>query len=256
MFPEPIVRKAYIRCKEENYPVTKCTYDAMDGLYQLGIETVPFYGFGDIPNDVCDEVMVVGYIGDVLSALEIIGVPAPERMDYPESLKEFFGRKIWLSTLGEVRNSCTHNIFIKPYLEEKLFTGIIWNGTESNRRHVVVHPDDVSVWISEPINFVSEFRCYIFNGIVLDVCRYKGLWCIGPDKQAVQNMVDEFIDAPISYSLDVGVLEDGRTLVVEVNDSYALGNYGLNNVLYARMLMARWEQLVKDPRKKILQIQG
>ncbi len=49
--------------------------------------------------------------------------------------------------------------------------------------------------------------------------------------------------APHAYSLDWGVTDDGRTLLVEMNEGYALGHYGLPPVSYARFLAARWHQI-------------
>ena len=37
----------------------------------------------------------------------------------------------------------------------------------------------------------------------------------------------------------------GKTLLVEVNDSYALGHYGLRTIPYARMIEARWEEMTQ-----------
>lgn len=50
-------------------------------------------------------------------------------------------------------------------------------------------------------------------------------------------------EAPATFSLDVGVTEAGATLVVEVNDGYALGAYGLMLLAYAKFLSARWAQM-------------
>jgi hypothetical protein len=251
------MRKAYIRHRDEHHPATSCTYDAWHGLHQLGIETEPFYGFGDLSgeleDEISDEVMVVGYIGDVLNGLRKLGKELPERMDYPLVLQRFFGRKIWQSTLGDIRRT-SEKVFIKPAKEEKLFTGFVWDNTPSARLKIVTEPDDVVVWVSEPVNFVSEFRCYILEGEILDVCRYKGIWAVHPDKDIIKEIVSVFEDAPVAYLVDVGVLGDGSTRIVEINDCYACGNYGLNNVLYAKMLIARWEQLVREPRKKIVEI--
>lgn len=256
MIPEHNVLKAYIRCREERCPVTRCTYDAMEGLHNLGVEVVPFYGFGDLADDFSRENMVVGYIGDVMNALTKVGVPQPERMDYPKSLEQFYGRKIERGVLGDIRyhHNGSKKVFIKPSMEEKLFTGIVWEGTEGDRRHVCTHGDDVEIWISETVNFISEFRCYVLDGEILDVRRYKGIWGVNPDRNTIESMLKSFTNAPIAHSIDVGVLPDGSTKLVEINDAYALGNYGLNSYLYAKMLMARWEQLVTEPRKEIEQI--
>ena len=43
--------------------------------------------------------------------------------------------------------------------------------------------------------------------------------------------------------MDFGVTVDGRTLMIEVNDGYALGSYGLYYLDYAKLLSARWAQL-------------
>lgn len=50
-------------------------------------------------------------------------------------------------------------------------------------------------------------------------------------------------EAPAAFALDVGVTTAGATLVVEVNDGYALGAYRLMPLAYAKFLSARWAQL-------------
>jgi hypothetical protein len=39
--------------------------------------------------------------------------------------------------------------------------------------------------------------------------------------------------------MDWGVTSDGKTVLIEVNDVYALGCYGLDRLLYASMLRDR-----------------
>lgn len=43
--------------------------------------------------------------------------------------------------------------------------------------------------------------------------------------------------------MDFGVTNTGATILVEVNDGYSLGNYGLDSLLYAKLLSARWTEL-------------
>ena len=43
--------------------------------------------------------------------------------------------------------------------------------------------------------------------------------------------------------MDFGVTADGRTLMIEVNDGYSLGCYGLLYLDYAKLLSARWAEL-------------
>jgi hypothetical protein len=51
---------------------------------------------------------------------------------------------------------------------------------------------------------------------------------------------------PVFYSLDVGTDSLGRTLIVELNDGYALGNYGLSPLKYTEMTIERWREINKD----------
>ena len=39
------------------------------------------------------------------------------------------------------------------------------------------------------------------------------------------------------------ITDDNRTLLIEVNDGYALGCYGLFYIDYAKLLSARWAEL-------------
>ncbi|MFN7976011.1 MAG: ATP-grasp domain-containing protein [Acidobacteriota bacterium] len=50
--------------------------------------------------------------------------------------------------------------------------------------------------------------------------------------------------ARAGYGIDFGVLADGRTALVEMNDGYGLGSYALDPDLYTDLLVARWEELM------------
>lgn len=75
-------------------------------------------------------------------------------------------------------------------------------------------------------------------------------WTLGE-----MTMVFHLANSAIQYAMErrlvnVRVLlqtDDGRTLLVEVNDGYALGCYGLQHNLYAKLLAARWAELVGVP---------
>lgn len=240
-FPRFNVDHAFIRHRDDGYISHKCSFDAYDGLTQLGVSTSPFTRVEEVLNQTGPCTMVVGGVEDILSALRHHNRSLPEEINYPPALKPYLYRRVYRTTLGDIRAQ-TRPVFIKP-VKEKLFTGFVWDGSEMSRRKVVTLGDRVALLASTPVRFVSEFRTYVLNGEILDVLRYKGIWSIAPSENVVRRMVSDWKRAPIAYSLDVGVNQYGLTMLVECNDSYALGNYGLNNVLYARMMMARWEEL-------------
>lgn len=237
-----MIRKCYIRHREE-LPDNAQHYASLTGFRELGIETVPFYGFGDIDglDDLGPEVAIHGFVGDTFAALKLMGMPLPEPIDYPEELADYRGRRIWRTTLGAVRVGD----FVKP-IRHKIFTGRIWGGTIADRLATEGTPGvtaDEPVWCSEPVTFEAEFRCFVLENKILDVRRYKGDWSMGPDRGAVTRAVMAYASAPTAYALDFGVTEERATLLVEANDAFALGAYGMDPVLYARMISARWEQL-------------
>lgn len=240
------LRKVYIRYKED-MPESRNTFAAQAGFRERGVETVPYYGFGDIDtlDDLGPEVGLVGYVGDVHNALKKMGKAKPLPIDYPEELQGWLHRKIWKTTLGEVRRH-RDPLFVKPSDEEKLFTGFIWRGGGIEAVRVATCDDDVNVWASEPVKFVSEYRFYIKDDEIQGAHLYKGDWSKAPDRWAVETAVEAFQPkSPRAYTLDMGVLDTGATTLVEANDAYSLGNYGLPDTIYAQLLEARWEELTR-----------
>lgn len=49
-----------------------------------------------------------------------------------------------------------------------------------------------------------------------------------------------------AYSLDFGITDSGVMMLVEVNEAFALGTYGLPSIIYARMLETRWQEIMHD----------
>jgi hypothetical protein len=239
-----MIDKFYVRYRED-FPDTVNNFAAWEGFKQIGIETAPFYSFGDV--ETLDRLGpyagVAGFVCDVHKALESLGLLIPDSMDYPEELRDFLGREVHLTTLGEIRRTIKPT-FIKPKLLKE-FTGLIWDGSRGPRLSLATCPDETEVWSSEVVNFVSEYRCFVLEGSILDVRKYKGDWSVAPDFLEVKLAVEAYCNAPVSYALDFGITSEGRTLLIEGNDGYALGHYGLPSTQYAKLLEARWEELTK-----------
>merc|ERR1719152_207109 len=112
-------------------------------------------------------------------------------------------------------------------------------------------PSDLPVHCSSVLSFLSEYRCYVLNDAVHIVC-YSGDEHAAPaDATKVREAVEALRasgQGSAAYALDVGVaLVDGRlqTVLIEVNDGYALGLYpGCDPEWYAQMMVARWDEIV------------
>jgi len=237
------IMTAYVRY-DGDYPCNVNGGTAILGFNNLGMKVIPFYGFGDVETAVnCGpEALVHGYIGDVHAALRKLNVPRPDPIDYPEALQDFLGRKIWKGFLGDVRDRPNHSVFVKP-IAHKVFTGLLWTGSRQDRLRLALYGDEVACHISDPIGFISEYRCFVLDGELVGVKHYKGDWSKAPAREPVEAAVKAW-KGPRAYALDFGVTDDGRTLLVEANDGYSLGCYGLQPEIYARFIEARWEELV------------
>lgn len=193
------------------------------------------------------ETLVVGGTVAVHKALKQICVSIPAPLNVPESLLPFTGRKLWTITLGEIRRLFetgeSDSVFVKPLSAAKEFAGMIVAGsTDLTRvRHL---DDDLAIQAAEPVAFISEWRYFVLREKVMGTAHYKGDCFVHPNTETVLNAVSAYTGAPVAYGLDFGVTADGRTLLVEANDGFALGCYGLDPVIYAEMLEARWCEIV------------
>ena len=97
------------------------------------------------------------------------------------------------------------------------------------------------------VRWASEHRVYVVRGRVVGIRHYAGDPAISPDEAVVSEAVRalrEWGEATAGYGLDLGVLDDGRTALVEWNDGFSLGSYGLDAGSYTELILARWSELV------------
>lgn len=59
--------------------------------------------------------------------------------------------------------------------------------------------------------------------------------------------------ASSTYELDIGMPGDGRTLAIEVNDGFALRNYGLAPLKAIKLPKARWKEMTRPYFEKVKQ---
>jgi hypothetical protein len=168
-----------------------------------------------------------------------VGVREPAPMDYPQPLMSFLGREV---VLHEGADRPLAGCWVKP-VQTKAWPAQRIGAGQSE-------PGPGPFWSSEHLDLLAEFRVYVLGRDVAGVGRYDD----GPNDELGydQAVVDAMIraysasgQAPAAYALDVGVLVDGRTVLVEVTDAWAIGYYRgtLSAKDYARLLWARWVEL-------------
>ena len=238
--------RAFIQHDDASLPTNVNTYSALRGFELLGANIVPFMAddAASVGARAAEDDVVAGYVGIVHRVWDAMGVERASVATWPRSLERHLGRRTWTSTLGEIRGR-TDPVFIKPLANQKSFTGHVRNAGGCDAMRTAMLADETPVACSEVVAFESEWRCFILEGSILDVRRYRGSFRAVPDWNVLDECVAEFDGAPVGYAMDLGVLVDGRTVLVEVNDGYSLGSYGLAPVMYARLLEARWREVVQ-----------
>ena len=248
---------AFILNGNDRIPRDRDMLDLYQGFLEHGYN-IKFYTTVDVASYnivVGPEDVFCGSITGCRMIWQKMSVVAPTIEDYPAELSEYMNRTVRKSTLKHFSQGlrdnelCGDNIeyFIKP-IKNKLFTGNVFR--DSSEFFAKFGYDEYSmsteIYVSTPVKFVSEYRVYCHNGHILDMYRYDGDWKIFPDVKIVEEMHKKVnTKMPVSYSIDVGVDDNGNTLLVEVNDGYALGNYGLAPREYAAFLRDRWFEIVK-----------
>lgn len=186
--------------------------------------------------------------------MNAVGVEQPEPIDYPQSLQYALGRELVLSTYDKVRIG----YWVKPY-KTKLFDSHI-------KQYNDQHYKDELVWSCEPIKdkILSEWRFYCLEGQVIGWGCYDSIEDkeFQPDINKINQWVNDYVnsgEAPIGFALDVAVIENDeklKTILIEVNDGWALGYYKgncvqplykdtiyLSQVDYAKLLYKRWMEI-------------
>lgn len=228
--------------------------NAMYGFRELGAEIIPYHTISEIYDFVSKEDIVLDYIDQCNKIFAKFGI-CPQIPDYPESLSKFLGRKIWKDTIDSIASDekkWSAGYFVKP-VKSKVFTGKIIDSL-SSLVGCGKCGENYEVLVSEPLKIKAEWRCFILYDKIIDVRPYgllmdfdRDSFLYHYDSFVLKEMMEEFCKwegRPFACSMDICVTEDGRTLLVEFNDAYALGSYGLPSIFYAKLISARWSQLL------------
>ena len=233
--------------------INKNVYSAWYGFTRMGATAESFVFSALLAGEVAldRETAVIGGIHAVRAALAQLGAPPPENLDYPPALAEFLGRRVRRATIREAHALCVADrfdppIFIKPVAGHKEFTGHVLATYRDRLRTAgwAQEAPETAVWLSEVVAFVAEWRYFVLRREIVGVGHYHGDPLCAPDPAAVRAAVERYDECPAAYVIDFGVLRDGRTVLIEVNDGFSFGCYGLDSFEHARMLEARWREMV------------
>ena len=179
-------------------------------------------------------------------------VPAPD--DYPRCLRAQLRRALWRSSLGRLRHELTFRtlqapVFVKPARCKAFVATRVQSAADLQGFEAV--GGAAPIWCAAWVRWRSEWRAYVWRGRLLAIEHYDGDSSATLDVDLVQRCARHHYDCTglAACALDWGVLDDGRTALVEANDAYAIGAYGqISADHYALFLLSRWQQLCIDAR--------
>jgi len=247
------------------------------GFKQLGAKIIYFDNIQSVPY--APDNVVVAYIEDTQYYIDknIGYILMPMNIPSPLSRPSFTGRKIRDSIeLRHVKDTVSvfnlEKIFIKPAEVTKQFpSGVIKisnldiliprsSGIGGAAEILGLRPitDYTRVFISEPVEIFSEWRCFVHNNKLVGLQWYSGDFTEFPSNDKIINFIDRmrtWEHCPIAYTLDVAIIRsnkfenndspesNSRTVIMECNDAWSIGNYGLDPLIYVKMLRDRWFEL-------------
>ena len=235
--------KIYIQALN-NFPIADWAVSAYQGFRDKQMDIIFFEDIEEVP--VSKNNIVVAYIEDTNRYFEKLGIPAKQALNIPHELRPYAGRWIVRTSMEWFRKGKYGlPIFIKPDGKAKEFIAGVMSKPETISTFDDV-PADTRVFLSEVVDFKSEYRGYVIRGELKGIYWYRGDFRIFPDAAVIDKAIQDYKDAPAGYSIDFGVTDKGETLLIECNDGWSLGNYGLDHTKYANLLLARWLEIMKN----------
>ena len=211
---------------------------------------VSFCSEADLPQKNVKNKIPIGSVSFTNKVLEMQGRPPLLVLNVPEYLRTeaFAGRKTAVVSAEDVLSVYTDwntdKLFIKSNERLKAeFTGVytksqiqtpLWLEDEL--------PDKEELFVSEVVDFVSEWRCFVYEKMLYGIRNYTGDEFVIPSKQTIEQCIEAVGDRFGAYVLDVGVLQNGKTVVVEMHEFMSCGLYGYEDKMLLPMLIKAYRE--------------
>lgn len=234
--------KIYIQ-SINNFPISDTATSAYLGFKDRGTDIVLFENIEEVPTSKYN--VVVGSIEVTNSYFNRFGIPCKKPLNIPDELVKYTKRDIQYMTMGQFKKESKLPIFVKPNRRVKEFVAGVITKEESRRMFFNDIKDDCEVLVSDIIDIESEYRGYVCNKELIGIYWYSGNFRKFINCDIVDKAIKEYSSQPAGYSIDFALTKNGETILIECNDGWSIGNYGLDHSKYAKLLITRWVELFK-----------
>ena len=245
----------YIQKYNDEFFFDGCYY-ADCGARKAKYRIIYFENIHEVPAN--KNVAVIGNIKETSEFFKRLKIEVPKALNAFELLKDsgLIKRNYYQTTLKEFYNNGKGPKFIKPLNNHKAFASGVIKNIKSLPILLSDYKDDwnIEILVSDVIDVQSEYRIFVNNlkydslHKIIGMKHYLGDEFLIPNKDYVLKVIDYLStikDLPCCYTLDVGILADGSTQVIELNDAWSIGSYGLNGEEYLEFILHRWIDIIK-----------
>ncbi|MFN7290691.1 MAG: ATP-grasp domain-containing protein [Pirellula sp.] len=219
--------------------------------YEIGHFSVPDLSAGLLDPALLEqrEETILFAIPEVMRmALRRLNHAEPPLFELPDCLMPWIGRFTWETTLGQVRDQVDSEIgfnpfHIRPLDSKRIFKGTIVYGLRDLIPSASL-ANETPVLAQQKVEFVSEWRAFVFRDKVIHLSRTKGDVLRYPDREVMLAAINTFTNRSIVFGMDWGITASGQTLLIDVNDGIAAGNLGMHGQIFAAMIEAKWRNWI------------
>lgn len=245
----------YIEKYGDSFPFDGA-YSVFEYVYHNKLPYILFEDINEVPRN--SNNIIVACVETTKVHFERLGLKVPESMDFFSILfsKGYISRTFQRMNFHQFLKSGIGNVFVKPSKDTKAFvSGVIKSSSESTKRNVFSdylnkYPyENPEVIVFTLIDIISEYRVFYQKGKgIVGMKHYLGDFMVYPNNKYINDVINEVISQPLcpsAFTADFAVLKNGSTELIEFNDAWSCGSYGLDGEIYFKWLNARWQELTK-----------
>lgn len=164
------------------------------------------------------------------------GIEEMKPIEVPEILREekYLGRSYDIVSFEDLELKGYKFIKDIDKLKQFSFTGDLGN-LDKNDESIFISKNYL---ISNVVDIMSEYRVFVSDMSIKAIQFYDGDCTVFPNVSLLREMVGKYYlvqDRPKSYTMDIAILKNGRTIILEVHPVVSVGTYGYSEYALLNM---------------------
>lgn len=192
--------------------------------------------------------IVIGPIEDTIEFFKRLNISVPLPLNIPKCLQniKYLDRVLNFYCLKDLKtlSNSSFPLFIKSSEELKVFPSTVVKDKLDFDIVTKDVPDETECLICKPLNFVAEYRCFVNKRKLVGIKHYLGDFTVFPNVKLINECISVYTYAPVSYTIDFAITDESKTVLIECNDAWSIGHYGLDEKIYTTLLVDRWMEIM------------